>query len=203
MSDASSDANTELYNTYLAAKENVISAPDAVIKAEKAYYVATEGDDGYDKLIRNRNTTQARQLQTQLITAHEADVAQIDASIATYASTASYASNVGGVVLTQLNEIISMSEAVQNTKDITTTNNRKSVFLDMQRTSITKWDAHVTIGVWVLALIYAKQNTYQMEKPLPWVIFISIMASPWILSMLGWVIGRSIPPFNIYTTFSA
>ena len=200
---ASAATLNTLNNAYLAAKEKEAAAPGVVRDAEKAYYTALEGSDGYATRLSDRNASQGAQLQTQLTAAHASDIAQVDAAIATYASTASYATNVESVVLGQLNEIIAMSDAVRSGADSQNTNNRKSAFLDMQRSTVTKWDTHLTIGIWVLALLYAKRNVDQLSNPIPWVVFATLVASPWIFSMLGWLVGRSIPPFNVYTTFSA
>jgi hypothetical protein len=196
--------NEALYDTYLAAKETAKNAPAAVTAAEAAYFTAIEGSDGYATRLHTQLQTEAVQVKTRLVAARVTDTARITAALETYKTTAHYAANIDGVVLAQLNDVIAMADAVDAGKDAQVTNDRKSTFLNTERSTVATWDSYLTIALWVLSAVYAKSNLLpELKNPLPWVMFALIATSPWLLGIVGWVVGRRIPPFNAYTTFSA
>jgi len=196
--------NASLYTTYLAAKENAKNAPAAMAAAEAAYYTAVEGSDGYATRLRAQQQTEAAQVKTRLVAARAADNALVTTALDTYKTTAHYAANLDGVVLAQLNDVIALADAVDAGKDAQVTNDRKSTFLNTERSTVATWDSYLTIALWVLSAVYAKSHVLpQLKNPVPWAMFALIATSPWLLGIVGWVVGRRIPPFNAYTTFSA
>ena len=194
----------ELYTKYLAAQAAVRTGPENERDAEKAYYTAKEGSDGYARRMATQAAAEAKQLKERLTAAHEKDIAQVTDALESYETTARYAANLDGVVLTQLNEVIAMAQAVQASASAQATNNRKSVFLDVERSTVAAWDSRLTVGLWVLALVYAKAKVWpQLGALTGWTSLGLIVASPWLLGVVGWVVDRRIPPFNAYTTFSS
>ena len=191
---------SSLYDTYLTAQETETNAPAAVTVAEKEYYEAKDGSDGYSKRIADRNKIQSQQLKDKLIAAHAIDVDLMDAQLSNYTTTVTYANNSESIVLSQLNKVITLADSIKTGTDIQVTNDRKSTYLDIERNMIASWDSYLTIAIWVLALTYAKIN-YQSINMTSIAIFTSIVLSPWILSLIGWIFNRNIAPFNIYTTF--
>jgi len=201
--EASKKERASLFNKYLAAQENTLTAPAAERDAERLYYTAAEGSDGYAKRVDARNATEAAQLRARLTKARAADVARLNDAMNDYATTAQYAKNLDGVVLGQLEDVIAMADTLDARTTAQTTNNRKSAFLDIERMSVARWDARLTMAIWVLAAVYAKAFVLpQPTNPLPWAVVAALIASPWLLGLVAWVVSRRIPPFNIYTTFS-
>jgi hypothetical protein len=194
----------ELQSKYLTAKQTVLTAPAAERDAEKAYYTAAEGSDGYAKRAASRAATEAAALKLRLVQAHGKDLAHLGDALGSYATTARYAANLEGVVLKQLTEVIEMSDALQAGESAQLTNHRKTAFLSAERSTVASWDSHLTVGLWVLALVYAKARVLpQLGNPVGWAVLGLITASPWLLGGVGWVVDRRIPPFNAYTTFSS
>lgn len=191
---------SSLYDAYITAQDAETNAPAAVTAAEKAYYVAKDGSDGYSKRISDRTTLQAQQLKEKLTSAHAIDVELMDAQLSSYTTTATYANKVESIVLSKLNEVISMADAIKTGTDIQVTNDRKSTFLDIERTAVASWDSYLTIAIWVLALTYAKIN-YQSINMTSIAVFTTIVISPWMFGLVGWIFNRNIAPFNVYTTF--
>ena len=125
-------------------------------------------------------------------------------ALTNYATSARYAANLDSVVLVQLNEVIGMADTLQAVESADTTAQRKTAFLVAERSTVAQWDSHMTIGLWVLALVYAKAHVLpELSNPVRWASFGLIVASPWLLGIVGWIIDRRIPPFNAYTTFSS
>jgi hypothetical protein len=191
---------SSLYNSYLAARETAEKAPTAVLDAERAYFTYAEGPDGYDKLVKTRDSEETAQLKARVSDAHDVDSDRVDDALQTYATTVAYAQNLDGVLLAQLNQVIEMADDVKAGTDSQNTNNRKSSFLNAERSTVYAWDSRLTVAVWVLAAVYAKNHF--PPSPIAVVVFGLLVASPWLLGLVGWLVGRRIPPFNAYTTFS-
>jgi len=193
-----------LYSRYLAAQDNVKTAPAAERDAEKAYYTAAEGSDGYARRKATRDAAEAIELKKRIVAAGEKDKLRVEDALTTYAISARYADNLDSVVLVQLNEVIGMADTLQAVQSADTTNQRKTAFLVAERSTVAQWDSHMTIAVWVLALVYAKAHVLpELGNPMRWTVFGLIAASPWLIGIVGWVLDRRIPPFNAYTTFSS
>jgi len=190
---------TSLYNKYVAAKENVLTAPAAERDAEKDYYTAVEGSDGYAKRMSTRAAKEAAQLKARLTKAHAEDNARITDALRAYSTSAKYAANIETVVLAQLNDVIATADAVKTTTSTQLTNDRKTTFLSVERATVGYWDAHLTVAIWVLAAVYAKSMSY---TPFSFALLTLLVASPWLMGFVAWALGRRLPPFNIYTTFS-
>ena len=202
--EAKKAETTALYNRYLAARETTKTAPAAELDAEKAFYTATEGSDGYAKRKAARDTAEAAEIKKRILAASGKDRARVEDALTNYATSARYAANLDSVVLVQLNEVIGMADTLQAVESADTTAQRKTAFLVAERSTVAQWDSHMTIGLWVLALVYAKAHVLpELSNPVRWASFGLIVASPWLLGIVGWIIDRRIPPFNAYTTFSS
>jgi hypothetical protein len=201
--EAKNAETAALYTRYLAAKETVKTAPASERDAEKAYYTATEGSDGYARRKATRDAAEAAEIKKRIVAASAKDQARVEDALGNYETSARYAANLDSVVLVQLTEVIEMADALQALETADTTNQRKTAFLVAERSTVASWDSHLTIGLWVLALVYAKAHVWpELGNPMRWTTFGLIVASPWLLGIVGWVVDRRIPPFNAYTTFS-
>ena len=208
--EAARKRKAELYSAWVQAKATEQTAPFATADAEKAYYTETEGSDGYAALVTTRNAATAQNLKKSITQAHADDVAAIDATLEDYTTTAAYAENIESTVTAQLEEVILMADGIQQRQDTRTTNNRKSAFLDIQRSTLLSTHMYLTVLIWIVAYLYAKHYVLPNPSAQTVAIFGGLVASPWVLGYLAprlfafvaRLFGYRVYPFNVYTTLS-
>jgi len=201
--EAESARLIRLENEYLLAKEAEDHAPAATAKAEEEYLTAKDGKDGYSQAMSARHAETARRYQREATEQRDEDVSRIDAGLSAYATATNYAKNIESVVLQQLEEIIVIADQIDARNNSRRINNRKSMFLDIQRSSLYQWDARLTGTIWILALAYARESgAFVSINPVAWLIVSGLVVSPWVIGWVSWLVGKKVPRFNVYTTFT-
>ena len=160
-------------------------------------------DDTVSQAMSARHAETARRYQREATEQRDEDVSRIDAGLSAYATATNYAKNIESVVLQQLEEIIVIADQIDARNNSRRINNRKSMFLDIQRSSLYQWDARLTGTIWILALAYARESgAFVSINPVAWLIVSGLVVSPWVIGWVSWLVGKKVPRFNVYTTFT-
>ena len=203
----------ELKNKYLAAGENVKTAPYQLIEAKKNYYVYTKGQYEYDieeEAELHKNATS----YANVLTAKFMDLSNsISTLITNYNIGLVSLNNSATLYKDYKGKNLNMTQKLENNENGTITNNRKSYYENTKYNSLKSWHTTLIVIYYIIFVLFIIglfiNNKLTITNPAfktnigmififsiyPWLI-------QWILFGLMWLITtiRQYIPKNIYNT---
>lgn len=197
---------SDLQEKYVGAQNNLKTAPKQLEEAKQNYYKALEGQAGYNKLVLDKVTADAKKVTTTLKTEFDSSSKEVDNLIGIYSTLKSNYNNVNNLSLEYENNNIKMGKILKKIRGDIITNDRKTYYEQQSIDGLTWWYNWfriiyivLVIGFIILLLFKSQWWLYKILIILV-VIFYPVYISPIIMYILKCVqsIGSIILPKDVY-----
>ena len=155
---------TKLYQDVVNARTTEKDAPFSVKEAEKQYYVARDGPDGYVTQMKKAFSSEARTVRQDMLSEHMKQMTQINKSLNYYESVRSYLKNIAEVQESVLLEIKDSLDKIRMSQ--VDTNNRKSYYMEQEQKNILTWILVFNCFIFSYACILLAKYRDQLKKPI-------------------------------------
>jgi hypothetical protein len=198
------DQTIQSYRDYLVAKNTVENAPTVMANAEDAYLRKRYGAS-YDVKRKQAYVKQATEIAKPYSREHNLRVEKANKAFTMYKTVAKFASqSVNDYAQSVALHIAAMREA-NSSVEFQTTTQRKTFYLNQERSTIESWDTALTLLIVSVALIFGYQFIFvqRLFKNL-WIWFILLLlflASFLLPFVVNWIVH--IPPaVNVYSSWA-
>ena len=190
----------KLYNEYLAAKDNMQTAPKDYTDALQAFLLSRDGAGG----LASAFAQQADRMKASYQADFNALLANARTAAGLYNTVSTYALNSQNMLVDQLQAYADDLDEASLVAAEKHTAERKSYYLNQVGGTTETWDGFLTVYITALGVVYAKHVLYDGRnyKSIPaWFGLLLIWSSSYLLPKL---IGAAVnikPAVSIYTTW--
>lgn len=193
-----------LKNNFNDAKLNLENAPEKVFEAEKDFYVYTEGEEVYNKMLFNKYYKEACDEKTAAIKRHKNFIKEIQILINNYEMDKINLDRMNELLRIRVKENDKLKKTIDTDKGIANTNDRKVYYESKEMEwleSMRKLFIYIIIFMTILYLIFSNFFKNKMYKNIKvWIIvsaFIIYFLSVNILSRVTfWIYDKIIYFYN-------
>jgi len=154
---------TKLYQDVVNARTTEKDAPFTVKEAEKQYFIARDGPDGYVAQMKKAFTAQARTVRQDMLAEHASQMNHINKSLQYYDSVRSYLKNISKV---QANILIEIKRSLHKIRTSQVdTNHRKSYYMEQEQQTISYWILVFNCFIFSYACVLLVKYRDQLKKP--------------------------------------
>jgi hypothetical protein len=155
---------TKLYQDVVNARSTEQDAPVSVKEAERRYYIARDGPDGYVEQMKKAFSNEARTVRQEMLSKHADQMNNITKALQYYDSVRSYLKNIAEVLSSILQDIKTSLEKIRNSQ--VDTNNRKSYYMEQEQRHILTWILVFNCFIFSYACILLVKFRDQLKKPI-------------------------------------
>lgn len=188
---------TKLYQDVINAKTSEKDAPFNVKRAEKQYYVARDGPDGYVTQMKKAFSSEARTVRQNMLSEHMNQMNQISKSLDYYDSVRSYLKNIAEVQESVLLEIKKSLDKIRMSQ--VDTNNRKSYYMIQEQKNISTWILVFNCFIFSYACVLLAKYRDQLKKPIVSGTIAILLSTVFILPFIVNLIMKFPKAVNVYT----
>jgi len=185
----------ELRRKWMAAKEDLATAPSNVQSTEKAYYVFKDGEVGYRQMLVDRYTKVANKRSTAAKASHHELMEELDTLLSDYTAEVASAKRLRELLNIRLTENRQLSLAVDSDVAAVQTNDRRVVYEDWAQGWLHTVKRLFTIIYIVLSVVLLYTGSFFQKKGYAtvkgWLLPIGLVAFPFIVSWLVRTIGTA------------
>jgi hypothetical protein len=203
--------NDSLYQTYINAKHNLDTAPEAVDLAYKNYIVKTKGQAAYDNILNERLTSQAADTSAKLQSNFDSIMADAVALNDAYNATVNNYNNSNELYSNYMSTNKQLKRQLDDSSNDIYTNDRKSyynsqeIYVLMSWHGIFRWIYIIILISFVLCIFFVKSENSMRKNAY---IFIALFIYPFICNPIALFLIRnftrigSLIPKNVYLNSS-
>jgi len=188
---------SKLYAQVVDARETQHNAPFRVKEAEKQYYVIRDGEDGYAQHMAAQYTKEARSVRQSMLSAHLAQLSDMNTSLTYYDSVRIYLKNISKVQLTSLNQIKELLNKIRMSE--VNTNHRKSYYMEQEQKNISIWIMVCNCFIFSYTVLLSYNYRDKLKNPLVLGVLVFLLSVTFLLSYLINFISKVPTAINVYT----
>lgn len=188
---------TKLYQDVINARSTEQDAPFSVKIAEKNYYVARDGEDGYILQMKKKYTNEARTLRQEMLAKHTNQMNEITKSLQYYDSVRSYLKNISEV---QASILLTIKQSLDKIRTSPIdTNNRKSYYMEQEQKNILTWILVCNCFIFSYAVMMVMKHKDQLSDPIISGTIALLFSSVFILPFFVNLFMKIPTAWNVYT----
>jgi len=185
----------ELRRKWMAAKDNLATAPSNVQSTEKAYYVFKDGEVGYRQMLVDRYTKVANKRSTAAKASHHELMEELETLLKDYTAEVASAKRLRELLNIRLAENRQLSLAVDNDVAAVQTNDRRVVYEDWAQGWLHTVKQLFIILYIVLSVVLLYTGSFFQKKGYAtlrgWIMPIGLVVFPFIVSWLVRTVGEA------------
>lgn len=199
---------SNLEQKYVSAKNNVRSAPEQLESAKKEYYLALDGQAGYNKMVLDKVTNDAKKMKEEFKKKFDETSQNTKNLIQTYDALLSNYRNVEDLTSDYIAENVTISKELEKIKDDIITNDRKTYYEQQNVDHLTWWYNFfrilyiVFLIFFIIAVLLKVQGWIKKGLLILFFIFYPIFITPvasYILSLIKSILSAILPK-DVYLT---
>lgn len=184
----------QLRDKWKAAKDDLVTAPSNVQSTEQTYYVFTEGEVGYRKMLVDRYTKVANKRGASAKQSHHELMHELEILLGNYTAQVSSAKRLRELLQVRVNENTELSRAQDNDIAAVQTNDRRVVYEDWAQDWLHTVKKLFRILYVAIAVVFLYTGTFFQKKGYAtitgWLMPVALTAFPFLVYMLVIHIGE-------------
>jgi hypothetical protein len=153
----------EAYETLLAARSDLDQTPYRVKNAEKQYYIAKYGPDGYKDHLKSSAQKQALSMKGKFMAAHTALMSEVNHLLIQFEGMRGYVSTISDTEDIQCENINRIMRQIH--QEDAQTNLRRMYFMNLKESTLNVWIQRLNIFLAAFAVQYAVSNRQTLSHP--------------------------------------
>ncbi len=188
---------TKLYQDVINARSTEKDAPFSVKAAEKRYYVARDGEDGYISQMKKKYANEARTVRHDMLTQHTDQMNKVTKSLQYYDSVRSYLKNISEVQASILKSIRESLDKIRTSP--VDTNHRKSYYMEQEQKNILTWILVCNCFIFSYSVMMVIKHKDQLNNPIISGTITLLLACVFLLPFFVNLFMKIPTSWNVYT----
>ena len=197
---------SDLQQKYVSAQNNLKTAPKQLEEAKQNYYKALEGQAGYNKIVLDKVTADAKKVTTSLKTEFEKSSKEVENLIGVYNTLKSNYNNVNNLSVEYAENNIEMAKILKKIRGDIITNDRKTYYEQQSVDGLSWWYnwfriIYIVLVIgFIIVLLFKSQWWLYKVLIIVLVIFYPIYIAPLVMYILKCAqsVGSLILPKDVY-----